>query len=66
MKVKIDNDELCPYYVIDEDVVDRCEKKVEISEERLKKYNKIFKEFIEMQKELMELWNNAEREAKNE
>jgi hypothetical protein len=66
MKVRIDEDELYPYYVIDEYVVEGYGREVEISEERLKRYKKILKEFLEMQDELEELWENAEEEAKNE
>jgi len=64
MKVKIDEDELYPYYVIDKDVVEGYGKEVEILEEKLKRYKKILKEFLKMQEELEELYENAEGEEK--
>jgi len=61
MKVRIDNDELYPYFIIG-----KYGKEVEISEEQMKKYERILKEFLEMQEELEELWENAEEEEKYE
>ena len=50
--------------MFDKDVVEGYGKEVEILEEKLKRYKKILKEFLKMQEELEELYENAEGEEK--
>jgi len=60
MKVRIYDDALYPCLRFGREYG----REVEISEDKMKEYKRIFKEFYKMQKELQEFWKNTGKEAK--